>query len=147
MNVVLSLCMARESVSAQPAWKTWGRHLACQCAGGTPAPLGEEVDVVRHQAVVEERERETLPGFLEQGEEKLKRGRLEEELAVVAPQGDVVDGVGVGESRRPRHGYLLGRGHRRLVVIIARTASDATLFHSSRSREAAESAGDAPEMT
>jgi len=75
MNVVLSQCMARESVSAQPAWKTWGRHLACQCAGGTPAPLGEEVDVVRHQAVVEEREGETLPGFLEQREEKFKRNR------------------------------------------------------------------------
>jgi hypothetical protein len=47
---------------------------------------------------MEEREGETPPGLLEKREEKLERGRLEEKLAVVAPQGDVVDRVRVRET-------------------------------------------------
>jgi len=52
----------------------------------------------------EERERETPPGLFEKGDEDLEPGRLEEKLAIVAPQCDVVDRVGIRESGCPRHG-------------------------------------------
>ena len=44
--------------------------------------MEEQMDVVDHQTVVEQRERETPSGLLEKAHEELERGRLEEKLAV-----------------------------------------------------------------
>ena len=75
--------------------------------GAPEPPLPQAPDAppraVGHQAVVEQRERGTPPGLLEKPDEKLERGRLGETLAVVAPQGDVVDRMRARESRRPWH--------------------------------------------